>query len=99
MKHLLLSPTLVRWHGNRTDFERRHVCEVLHEIALLSLTFTAFTPISYLDLWSGHQQRDVLVSLTGQQRYSILPVLDLYTIDLEGQKEILKQLILFLKRR
>lgn len=44
---------------------------------------------NYLELRSGHQQRDILVRLAGQQHHSILPVLDLNTIDLGGQKEIL----------
>ena len=49
--------------------------------------------VVYLDLRSGHQQSDVLVPLAGQQHYSILPVLDLNTIDLGGQQEIFKYLI------
>lgn len=39
---------------------------------------------NYLDLWPGHQQRDVLVALSSQQRHSILTVLDLNTVYLDG---------------
>lgn len=41
----------------------------------------------YLDLWSGHQQRDVLVPLAGQQSNSVLPVLDLHAVDLDRQTD------------
>lgn len=52
---------------------------ILHEMFAVHKT-------PYLDLWSGYEQRDVLVPLAGQQRYSNLPVLDLNTVDLKGQR-------------
>ena len=39
----------------------------------------------YLDLGSSHEQTDILVLLAGEQGYRVLPVLDLYAIDLDTE--------------